>query len=200
MASSADIANSALTKLGEARIMSLTDNVKPAREINAIFTLRRDTLLRAHNWNFAMTRASLPALVDAPAWGYAYAYQLPSDCLRMVQVNDYWIIPGYADFLGGPDDEPFKIEDGKIVTDYGSPLKVRYVKRVSNSGDFDTTFIELFAYDLAYECCEAITQSNTKKEGLRIGYLASLRAAVRANAIELPPSAIPDDSWIASRF
>lgn len=200
MAASVDIANSALTKLGESRIMSLTDNVKAAREINAIFTIRRDALLRAYNWNFAMTRASLPALVDAPAWGYSYAYQLPSDCLRMVQVNDYWIIPGYGDYLAGPDDEPFRIENGKIVTDFGSPLSVRYLKRITNSGEFDSTFIEVFAYDLAYECCESITQSNTKKAALEVGKKDAVRAAVRANAIELPPQTIPDDSWIASRF
>lgn len=200
MASSVDIANSALTKLGEARIMALSDNVKAAREINAIFEIRRDALLRSYNWNFATKRTSLPALVDAPAWGYSYAYQIPSDCLRVVQVNDFWLITGFSDFLGGPDDEPFKIEDGKIVTDYSAPLKIRYLRRVSNSGEFDSAFIEVFAYDLAYECCEAITQSNTKKESLKEGRKDALRAAVRANAIELPPRSIPDDSWIASRF
>lgn len=200
MASSVDIANSALTKLGEARIMSLTDNVKPAREINAIFTLRRDALLRAYNWNFAMKRAQLSALTDGPDWGYSYAYQLPSDCLRMVQVNDYYVIPGYGDFISGPDAEPYKIEGQNIVTDFGAPLKVRYVRRVTNSGEFDAAFCECFAADLAHEACESITQSTTKKESLKEGKREAVLLAIRANAIELPPGLIPDDSWMASRF
>lgn len=200
MASSVDIANSALSKLGEARITTLEDNVKPAREINAIFTLRRDALLRAFNWNFAMKRSSLPALSDAPAWGYTVAYQLPSDCLRMVQVNDVWVIPGLSDYMGGPDDQPFRIEGQNIVCDFSAPLKVRYLRRVTNSGEFDASFVEAFAYDLAFEACEAITQSNTKKEALLFGKNEEIKKAIRANAIELPPQPIPDDSWVISRL
>ena len=201
IASSVDIANSALTKLGEKRITALTDNQKGAREINAVFELRRDKLLRAFNWNFAMKRTNLSALSDAPEWGYTYQYQLPSDCLRVVQVNDFYVIPGFADFVGaGPDEEPFRIEGATIVTDFVAPLKIRYVRRVTSSGDFDAAFVEAFAYDLAFETCEAITQSSTKKESLREGRRQEILEAIRANAIELPPQAQADDAWIASRF
>jgi hypothetical protein len=200
MASSVDIANSALTKLGEARITSLTENTKGAREINAVFELRRNHLLRAFNWNFAMKRSQLSALADAPSWGYTYQYQLPSDCLRMVQVNDAWIIPGYADFLGGPDEEPYKIEGQTIVTDWSAPLKVRYVRKVTNTGEFDAAFVEAFACDLALHVCEAVTQSNTKKESAREDRRLAILEAIRSNAIELPPQVAPDDSWVASRF
>lgn len=200
MASSVDIANSALTKIGEARITSLDDNVKAAREINAIFTMRRDKLLRSYNWNFAMKRTSLSALADGPAWGYTYAYQQPSDCLRMVQVGDVWVIPGLGDFLGGPDDQLFRIEGNQIVTDLSAPLYVRYVRRVTNSGEFDAAFVECFATDLAYMTCESIKQSTTMKESLREDRNDAIKEAIRANAIELPPQVIGDDAWIASRF
>lgn len=200
MASEVDIANSAITKLGEARIMSLTDNVKPAREINAIFTLRRDALLRAFNWNFAMKRASLSALADAPEWGYTYQYQQPSDCLRVLQVGEYYVIPGLADYIGGTDNEPFKIEGRTIVTDFSAPLNIRYLRRVTNAGDFDVLFTEAFACDLAYHACEAITQSNTKKDGLKADKREAILMAIRANAIELPPQTVQDDSWIMSRL
>lgn len=201
MASSVDIANSALTKLGEDRITSLSDNVKAAREINAVFTLRRDKLLRSYNWSFAMKRASLPALSDAPDWGYSLAYQLPSDCLRVVQVNDIYSIPGIGDFIGaGPDEEPYRIEGQTIVTDFTAPLKVRYIRRITNTAEFDACFVEAFAYDLALETCEAIKQSTTMKESLMVGRKNEILEAIRANAIELPPQVQADDSWIASRF
>jgi len=200
MASEVDVVNSALTKLGESRITSLTDNVKAAREMNAIYTLRRDRLLRAFNWSFAMERTQLSAAVDAPSWGYTYQYPLPADCMRVVQVDDVWVIPGYSDFIGGPDEEPFKIEGRNIVTDIGAPLKIRYLKKVTNPATFDACFVESLATDLAVEACEAITQSNTKKDGLKDDRRQSILEAIRANAIELPPTAQPDDSWIASRF
>ena len=200
MSSNVDIANSALTKLGEARIMSLDDDVKGAREINAVFEMRRDALLRAYNWSFSIARTSLSALSSEPEWGYSLEYQLPSDCLRVLQVNDYWNIPGYSDFIGGPDDEPYKIEGGKIRTDISAPLKLRYVKRITNAGLFDALFVEAFASDLAYQCCEAITQSNTKKESARADKDEAIMLAVRANAIELPPSNMADDSWMAAKM
>ena len=200
MASNVQIANSALTKIGSSRITSLTDNVKAAREINAIFELRRDYLLRTHNWSFAMTRASLPALDETPAWGYTTLYQLPTDCLRVVQVNDTWVVPGLADYTSGPDSEPYKITGRRIETDIGAPLKLRYIKRVTDPAQFDAAFVEVFASDLADQVCEALTQSNTKREATRAVLRQSLLEAVRSNAIELPPEAIPDDSWVLSRL
>lgn len=200
MASSVEIANMALTAMGESRIMSLTENSKGAREINAVFEIRRDSLLRAFNWNFAMKRASLSALSDEPDWGYSLQYQLPTDCLRMVQVNDVWNIPGFGDFLGGPDAEPYRIEGNKILTDWSAPLKVRYSRRVTNSADFDATFVSVFAFDLAVVTCMPITQSSTKKADLKEDRREALIQAIRSNAIELPPQTIPDDAWVASRF
>lgn len=200
MASDVQIANSALTKLGAARITALTDNTKEAREINAIYELRRNKLLRSFNWSFAMTRAQLSALADAPSWGYSYQYQLPADCVRVVQVNDLWVIPSAADFIGGPDSEPYQIEGRTIVTDFSAPLKIRYVQKVTNPGTFDDCFVETLAYDLAHEACEAITQSSTKKADMRQGRKDEIMEAIRANAIELPPQTMADDSWIASRF
>ena len=200
MASNVDIANSALTKLGEKRIMSLADNMKGARELNAIFELRRNYLLRAFNWSFAMKRELLSALSDAPEWGYDLQYQFPSDCLRIVQVNDEWVIPSMQDFIGGPDTEPYTIENRRILTDWAAPLKVRYIRRVTNPGEFDDCFVEAFAYDLAVQTAFAITQSSTKEDAMRAGRKEAIADAIRSNAIELPPQYIADDSWLASRF
>lgn len=200
MANQVQIVNSALTKLGATRITALTDNTKSAREMNAIYELRRDACLRAHNWNFAMERTSLSALSEAPSWGYSVAYQLPTDCLRVVQVNDIWVIPGSSDFIGGPDEEPFKIEGRKIVTDWSAPLKIRYIKRVTDASQYDATFVEFLASDLAHQACEALTQSNSKKASAEKDLERALLSAVRANAIELPPQPMPDDSWMAARF
>lgn len=200
MASDVDIANVALTRLGADRIMALSDNVKEAREINAVYVTRRNHLLRVFNWSFAMERVSLPALSTTPDWGYPYEYQLPSDCARVVQVNDVWQIPGLADYKGGPDSEPYRIEGRKIRTDIGAPLKLRYIRRVTNEGEFDDAFVEVFGLDLANVTCEAITQSSTKKRDIKDDLREAILQAIRANAIELPPQELPDDSWIISRL
>jgi hypothetical protein len=200
VASSVDIANSALTKLGAKRIMSLSDNQKEAREVNALFEIRRDALLRSYNWSFAMKRASLPALEAAPDWGFARAFQLPTDCLRVVQVGEDFQVPGLADYVNAADEELYRIEGRTIATDLSAPLPIRYLRKVTNTGEFDAAFVELFAADLAFEVCEALTQSTSKKESLREDKKMALRNAVRSNAIELPPQIIPDSEWVMSRL
>lgn len=180
--------------------MSLTDNVTNARHVNAVFELRRNHLLRSFNWSFAMKRASLPALADAPVGPYAVAYQLPADCLRVVQVGDVWAIPGLADYMGGPDSELYRISGRTIETDFSAPLALRYVRKVTNAGEFDDCFVEVLAADLAHQVCVVITDSSVKKKEMKDDLRDALLQAVRANAIELPPQQIPDDSWIISRL
>lgn len=199
MASDVQIANRALTKLGARRILSLADDVKEARAINSMFEIVRDSELRAHPWNFAMTRASLPALVSTPAWGFARQFQLPADCLRVIQINEeYWVanLTDYRTRL----DVPFQIEGGKVLTDFDAPLKIRYVARIADTQAWDTCFVEAFASKLAYETCEEITQSNTKKQEMWNDYNMMIRQAKRMDAIENPPEPFADTSWLLSRI
>lgn len=199
MASSVEICNRALTKLGARRILSITDDVKEARELNSMFDSVRDAELRRNPWNFAMTRTALPALVTTPAWGFAYEYQLPADCVRVVQVHDVYYIANLTDYRTRMD-VPFQIEGRKILTDLDAPLKVRYIARIEDTQQWDPLFVECFAARLAYECCEAITQSNTKKEQAWADYLTAVRQAKTIDAIENPPEPLPDDSWLLSRI
>jgi hypothetical protein len=73
MASETSICNSALTRIGAARITSLTDDSKQARACTASYALMRDEVLRSHPWNSAISRASVASLADAPAFGSANA-------------------------------------------------------------------------------------------------------------------------------
>lgn len=90
MASEVEICNSALIKLGDDTITSLTDDSKRARLCNAQFARLRDEVLRAHPWNFAIRRASLAKLSQAPAFEFAAAFRLPEDpyCLRVLLLFD----------------------------------------------------------------------------------------------------------------
>lgn len=199
MASKTDIANRALTKLGEDRITDLLDDTERARTLNSLYNICRDAELRAHVWNFATKRASLPRLVDVPAYGFAYQYQLPSDLVRLIQVNEWWYWRGGADFYGANNAE-YQVEGRLILTDYNAPLPIRYVASIDDPGLYDALFVEAFACRLAMECCERLTQSNTKLQAVQQQYMMSIREAVRADAVENPPQALPDESWMISRL
>ena len=68
MPSVVDICNEAMDLLGAATITSLTENSKEARLCNRRFDTVRDTVLRSHNWNCAITRATLAQDAVAPSF------------------------------------------------------------------------------------------------------------------------------------
>jgi len=189
MASTVQICNLALTKLGAARIISLADDSKQARSLSAIFDITRDAELAAHPWSFAIVRAEIPASSTAPAFGWNAAYPLPADCVKLVQVGDVFT---FYDTDVGP---LFDVEGGSVLTDEASPLQIRYVYRVTNSGLFAPLFIESLACRLAADVAEDLTQNLSKREAAQGEYRMAISAAKRANAIERPPQIVPESSW-----
>lgn len=199
MASQTDIVNRALTKLGAARITNINDSNKSARAMNAIYDTVRKSELRKHMWGFALKRDAIAKLADAPAWGFGNQYQLPTDFLRLVQINDTFIIPAIAEYTT-QDNSAWAIEGTAILTDFDAPLKIRYVRDIIDAGLYDPLFVESFAAKLAYEACEEITNSNQKRAAAMDNYKEAIREAVMTNAIERPPQGIPDDSWMVGRL
>src|SRR5687767_13639748 len=148
MASQVEIVNGALTILGSGRIISIDDDVKQAREAKAIYELRRDALFAAHNWNFAKARSRMSADADAPSFQYSLQYTLPSDCLRVIMLNDFYVGADLTDYRGSPVEE-YTIEGRKVLTSWAAPLSIVYVKRVTDTTQFDAAFTWAFSADLA---------------------------------------------------
>lgn len=199
MASKTDVFNRALTKLGDARVIDPTDDSEAAIVINNMFDIVRDAELRANTWNFSVKRDSIAALVSTPAFGFAYEYQKPGDCLRFIMIGDFYVGYSLADYRTMPE-AVYQIEGNKILTDLAAPLNIKYVRSVTNVGDWDPLFVEYFACVLALESCQRLAGSRGDKEQLRQDRKEALLTAVRADAIENPPELIADDAWIMSRL
>lgn len=199
MASQVEIANRALTKVGEQRILSLSDDVEAARTVDSLWDVVRDAELRIRVWRFSIDRDALAALVTTPSWGFDYEYQLPADCLRLLQVGEYYPGVSLSDYRNA-DESEWKVEGRKILTNQSAPLKIRYVSRVEDTGQWDAAFTEAFACRLAAEVCERLTQSNTKRQIAWDEYKQAISMAVKANAIESAPEPIPDSEWVMARL
>ena len=194
MTSEVGICNQALIKVGAARITALTDDTKQARLLNSIYETKRDAELSANPWTFATKRAQIPASAVAPAFGWAYAYPLPSDFLTLVEVGENY------SFYDSDAGALFSIEidsngSPAILTDQTSPLDVRYIYRVTNTGLFPALFVEALACRLAAEACEELTQSSSKREAAWAERKQAIREARRVNAIQQPPRKLPPGSW-----
>lgn len=199
MASEVDIANRALGKLGAATIIDLNEDDPKAVALQIAFPTVRQAELRRRRWRFSLERHSLPALADAPAFGFARQFQLPAGCLRVIQIGEFDLGPNLSDYRAAPT-ELWSIEGRKILTNLGAPLKVRTIQDVPDTTQWDAAFVEAFAARLAYECCERITQSDSKKQLAWSDYREAIREAVRANALEVATSEATDDTWVMARL
>lgn len=199
MASTIQVANRALTKLGSNRITSFDDDVKAARSLKACFDDIRDDELRAHRWSFALKRTQLAALSTAPEFGWTYQYQLPADFLRLDQVNDEFPAVVMDNYIGAEVID-WVLEGGKLLTDFSAPLKVRYIASITDANMWDVNFREALACRLAAELAEDLTQNMQKRQLAWEEYKQAISRALRSNAIERLPIQPPDDSWVVGRL
>lgn len=186
MPSVVDICNKSLDKLGHGPITSLEDGTKAANLCLRNWAIIRDQVLRDHPWNFAVKRSVLAPSSDAPAWGFTYKFPLPADSLRLLEVRDL-------------STAEYQVESGHIMAN-DDALYIRYTRKVTDPNEFDSLFVDTVATRLAFEICEALTQSNSKKADLWNEYDDSITRAKRADGQENPPVMFEEDEWINVRY
>jgi hypothetical protein len=169
MATEVSICSNALRKLGDDPITSLTDDTERARLCNSFYESSRDACLRAHPWNFAITRATLAQLSTTPAYGFSYQYALPTDpyCLRVLEME-------YQDYI-------FKVEnlatEGRVLLTDESTAKILYIARVTDTTLFDSLFVDLLTAKLSINLSYAITGSLKVQEQMYLLYTKILSEA-----------------------
>lgn len=185
MASETEIANMALSKLGgDDTIINLDENNQAARTIKAIFAPTRDAVLRGHPWNCALKRIGLPAVPEAPAWGFARAFQLPVDCLRLIEVSG---------------DPPRRLEGRMVLTDASAPLNILYVRQLENTGDWDAALGDAIAGCLAMQAAFKLTGKTELRDRLAREYGRYMPSAKLVDGQEDPSEAWPEDDWLLAR-
>lgn len=156
-----EICNSALIKVGEGVISSLSDPTKPARVCAAQYTRIRDRLLAAHPWNFATKRVMLSTpLAQAPAYGYSFQFSVPTDCLRVLEVDTA--------------DHKWEKEGTNIVTN-ASGVGMKYIAKVEDVSKYSVLFDELLALALAKDIAFSLSQNASLAEKLNADYKDMLR-------------------------
>jgi hypothetical protein len=169
MASVVEICNSALNQLGASTILSLTENSKNGRLCNARYETVKDSVLRAHPWNAAIKRQALAADTATPAWGFAKQYTLPSDCLRVLTIQNY--------------QSNYKIEGRKILTNDDN-VKLVYVARITDPNEMDVLLRETISAALASDIAYAVTANATLQQRMAEKYQLKLSEARHADASE----------------
>lgn len=191
MASSeVSIANRALDALGASPITSLDDDTAIAGACKRNIPLARDYVLRSYPWNCATRRASLPALVTGPAFGFSYTYQLPADCLRVIAMQD--------DVLYG---QSWRVEGAQILTNVGAPLRLRYIAALTDVSQWDAMLAEAIALRLAANIAFTVTSSASMAQQMFQAAQLAHAEARRMDAREASQdAALTADLWSSARY
>jgi len=182
---SVKICNLALVSLGADTIMDMGEDNETARKLNAIYVPILKDLLRAHPWNFSSGRTTLAQLSETPPFEFTYYYQLPSDCLRAVEVNEDSSIN-------------FVVEGRRLLCNEGS-VDLKYIIYAEDPTLYDPNFVALFAARLAAEIAYAITNSRTISKDRWEIYLGMLKTARSSDAQEGKPQRTERHGWVLGR-
>lgn len=190
MATETELCNLALQRLGANPITTFGETTsKEGRACLKAFAPVRQSELRKYNWNFAISRAILAASVTAPAWGWDTAYPVPSDYLRLIEI----------DGLDATSDE-YALEGGSILCDETDALNIRYVADITTVNLWDSCFQDAFVAASGLRLAESLTASEGQKQSLLSDYKVAIREARLTDGIENPPEELPEDTWNLARL
>lgn len=152
-----DLCNEALDLVGASAISSLSDGTVEANIVARAYGPTRDRILRAYPWNCALRRVTLDAEAQSPPWGFAYAYALPGDCLRVVELAQ--------------GNTPWRLErrdDGQAVllSDEGPQARLVYVRRIEDPDEFDPLLADYLVVALAERIAAKLTESPSRMQAL----------------------------------
>lgn len=187
MTSSVSICSNALIMLGDRPISSFEDGTNAAKSCANLYPFARDEVLRSHTWNSATKRLLLSPLTDAPAFDYRYAYQLPSDWLRTIQIGQ----------LGQALD--FTIEGRQILTD-SNTLPLVYIYRNAVEATWDPSLISTATYYMKAMLAYAITQSASMAQVALQEFLNTFRQAKAINGQDDRGETLGDFPLLESRL
>jgi len=139
------------------------------------------------------------------AWGFTASFAIPSDCLRVIELNNY---SGLHEILGasGKGYADFSIESNRILTNSNDDLEIRYVCTIPVTAGTTITPVldyllqEAICLKIGIEICEILTEDQGKKNQLWQEYKIAITQAKRCDAIETPGYALDEDDWLNARL
>jgi hypothetical protein len=144
-----DIANLALSWIGEKQITSLDDETQQATQVQINYLPCRDATLEAHDWTFAIKRFVPAKNNTPPLYGAGAAFDVPSDILRVIAVernNTY--SQTFTPNINSEEQIDWQFERGQIICDE-AVVYARGIMRVDEEGRFSPLFVHAFAAKLA---------------------------------------------------
>lgn len=182
MTSDVQIANLALSHLGNDTITSLTSDHPSASTISLFWDLTRDDVLREHKWPFSTAIVTLASLdTDIPTWTYFYGY--PSNCLKI------WTVFNDAT-LDTKEEQDFEIlflppsDNRLVICSNIEQAYAEYSYKVQDVTIWDPKFSMAFSYRLAANIAPRLCADDNKAKEMMNIYSAFMLETKRVSAGE----------------
>ncbi len=200
MSSVIEICNLALSNIGNSRsINNLKEQSKEAGACDLHYESCRDSVLADFDWNFATKRVALADTGNPPP-DWQYAYQYPTDCLRITEI----MVPGQryptaamrvqyevgADYAG----------TGKLIYTDQPSAWLKYVSRVDDVNMFDAIFVEALAWRLAAAINMQLTGDASLGNNALNMYSVVIRSAGTHSMNESQEPAAPESEFTTARL
>lgn len=183
--------NMALDILKEQPLASVADTDAPALWLSRNYDQQRDFLMESMLWKFALTRTLLAVDGSAPSWGWTYQYTLPTDCMRLVP-------PTYnGEWMGTP--IPYESENTVLMMNSPGPLKLRYIRRITNEGLMTNGFVEVLSLRLARKLCHWMTGKASMMETVNKQLQEAVDIVRQTEAVQLAGGRYYDDDIAQER-
>lgn len=161
------IYNRALNLLGQTPISSINEDKKSARALNIVWDMLVKELLLEEPWSFSLKQTGLAQISNGSSniTGYAYEYQYPADCIKIVQMYCSDGTP----LQPNKTRRTYKILGDKIYSDEDC-LAAEYIHLPSNIDNWFIGFQKCLAYKLAIETCYNLINSSSREAALETTY------------------------------
>jgi hypothetical protein len=137
-----------------------------------------------------------------PYYGFTRKFALPSDCLRVVELENFYGITHNLGGLGSSSD--YTIESGYILCNDSGPVFIRYITNDFTNlipvTSWDAMFKEAVACRIALEIQHEIKQNDDGYERIMREYAVTIRTARLVDAIQTPAEIMPESDWLIARF
>jgi hypothetical protein len=180
-----DIASNALLLIGDEPISSFTEPGAGPEVAAAIYPEDYKQVLSEHPWSFALKEQVLSQLSQTPddKTGFSFAYQLPTDLIRL------WAIFDWSEY----------VIIGDLLYSNENSLLARYVYKVPETS-LPPHFVVALQYKLAADFAISITESNSKSEMYEKKYRMALAQARAVDSQGRPQESIIDSPFVDVRF
>lgn len=150
------ICNLAMDHLEEKPITDLSARDAASTRCARNYPLARDFVTGDFAWTCAVRRRTLTAVSDVPPFGWQRQFTIPVDCLRVLPLTD----TGMRD--GRP--VPYEVEGRIILTNAQAPLKVRYIRQLTNAAEIDDQLAMAISLYLGFLLAKPVTGSDSKRQ------------------------------------